>query len=269
MFVQSEFQCTRRAVATASMLWLAFFGSTPYAIAAGDVIPLSAANRKALSPLGKGVVGHAVPAQPIADPIRLFGLKPGVWTYEITSGASQDQTEAEILSRIPATARGATWKRVIGKEYIQHLKTTRNHDIFLTSEAVEHHELLAHFEPDVLVLSAGMKPGESRSFETKINVSKLQNPTSKEYKGHLKATTTYEGAYKVTTPAGTFNAVLFKTDYRVDVGLVKVQDTHYVFYADGVGKVAAIEGMRVSALLLYHTHTRTAKVLLSHPALGK
>lgn len=269
MFEPKRGESILRAVVAASMLWLTFLGSTPYAIAAGDVIPLSAENRKALSPLGEGVVGQAVPAQPITDPVKLFGLKPGEWKYQITSGANQGQTEAEILSPIPASARGATWKRVIGKEYIRHLKTTRNHDILLTSEAVEHQELLAHFEPDVIVLTAGAKPGESRSFESKIGVSKLESPASKEYKGHLKATTTYEGAYKVTTPAGTFNAVLLKTDYRVDVGLVKVQDTHYVFYADGVGKVAAIEGVRVSALLLYHTHTRTAKVLVSHPPLGK
>lgn len=251
------------------MLWLAFLCGTLSAMAAGDIIPLSAANRKGLSPLGEGVVGQPVPAQPITDTVKLFGLKPGEWKYQITSGTNQGQTEVEILNRIPATARGATWKRVIGKEYIQHLKTTSNHDIFLTSEAVEDHELLAHFEPDAIVLTAGMKPGESRSFESKISVSKLESPVPKEYKGVLKATITYEGACKVTTPAGTFNAVLFKTDYRVELGLVKVQDTHYVFYADGVGKVAAIEGVRVSALLLYHTHTRTAKVLLSHPPPGK
>ena len=269
MFEPKKGESILRAVVATSMLWLAFLGSTLSAIAAGDVIPLSAANRKALSPLGEGVVGQPVPAQPIADPIRLFGLKSGERKYHITLGANQGQTDAEILARIPATARGATWKRVIGKEYIQHLKATSNQDIFLTSEAVEHHELLAHFEPDVLVLTAGMKPGESRSSESKISVSKLESPASKEYKGVLKATTTYEGAYKVTTPAGTFNAVLFKTDYRVDLGLVKVQDTHYIFYADGVGKVASIEGVRVAALLLYHTHTRTAKVLLSPSTRGK
>ena len=269
MFAQSEVQLILRAAAAGSMLWLAFLGSTPHAIAAGDVIPLSAANRKALSPLGEGVVGRAVPAQPITDTVKLFGLKPGEWKYQITSGANQGQTEAEILSQIPANASGTTWKRVVGKRYIEHLKVTSNGGIFLTTEAVEKHELLAHFEPDAIVLAAGMKPGESRSFESKVSVSKLQNPTSKEHKGRLKATTTYEGAYKVTTPAGTFNAVLFKTDYRVDVGLVRVKDTHYVLYAEGVGKVAAIEGVRVSALFLFHTHTRTAKVLVSHPALGK
>ena len=115
MFAQSEVQLILRAAAAGSMLWLAFLGSTPHAIAAGDVIPLSAANRKALSPLGEGVVGRAVPAQPITDTVKLFGLKPGEWKYQITSGANQGQTEAEILSQIPANASGTTWKRVVGK----------------------------------------------------------------------------------------------------------------------------------------------------------
>lgn len=258
-----------RAVVAASMFCLAFIWSTSHTMAAENVIPLSAEDQKALSLLGKGVVGRAVPAQPITDPVKLFGLKPGEWKYQITDGKRYGHIQAEMLTQTPLDDRGATWKRVIGKEYIQHLKATSNTGIFLTSEAVEHRGLLAHFEPPVIVVTAPMKAGESKSFKSKISVSKFQNPTSKEYKGHLKVTTTYVGAYKVTTPAGTFNAALFKIDYRVDVGPVGVKDIHFVFYADGIGKVAAIEGVRVSALLLYHTHTRTAKVLISHSILGK
>jgi hypothetical protein len=253
-----------RGLAAGLMSGLLLLGSTPYPFAAEDVIPLSAENRRALASLGEGVVGQAVPAQPISDPATLFHLQAGEWKYQITAGTDEGKTQLEVLSQTPPTDRGATWKRAVGKEYIQHFKVTGNGGIFVTAEAVESHELLVHFTPDVMLFTAGMNPGESRSFESKIGVSKIQNPTSEEYKGSLKATTSYEGAYKVTTPAGTFNAVLIKTDYRIHVDLVRVKDTHYVFYADGVGKVAAIDGMQVSALLFYHTHNRTPKVLVSH-----
>jgi hypothetical protein len=55
----------------------------------------------------------------------------------------------------------------------------------------------------------------------------------------------------------------------IEVGPADVKDVQYVFYAPGVGKVAEIEALSVSALLIYHSHDKTAKVLTKHPGSSK
>ena len=81
----------------------------------------------------------------------------------------------------------------------------------------------------------------------------------------MKATATYVGAYEVTVPAGTFEAILLRIDAKIHVGPAKVEDTQYLFYAKGVGKVAEVEAQRIAAVLIYHSHSKTAKVLTSYP----
>ena len=39
----------------------------------------------------------------------------------------------------------------------------------------------------------------------------------------------------------------------------------YSFFAKGVGKIAEIESLRVSAILIYHSNEKTAKVLAEKP----
>lgn len=82
----------------------------------------------------------------------------------------------------------------------------------------------------------------------------------------MKGTLTYEGAYEVTTQAGTFETVLMRSDLEIHVGPAEVEDTQYTFFAAGVGKVAEVEAQRIAAVLLYHSHSDTAKVLVKYPA---
>ena len=71
------------------------------------------------------------------------------------------------------------------------------------------------------------------------------------------------------TPAGTFPAALMRSEFDIKIGPAKVTDVQYSFFAKGVGKVAEIEALKVSALLIYHSHEKTAKVLAEKPKLAK
>ncbi len=53
-----------------------------------------------------------------------------------------------------------------------------------------------------------------------------------------KGTLTYKGVYEVTTPAGTFESVLLKTDLQTHVGPAQVEDTQYTFFAPALGITA-------------------------------
>jgi hypothetical protein len=44
-----------------------------------------------------------------------------------------------------------------------------------------------------------------------------------------------------------------------------VTDTAYIFLAKGVGKIAEVESTHVSALFIYNTNTKVAKLLTKYP----
>ena len=48
-----------------------------------------------------------------------------------------------------------------------------------------------------------------------------------------------------------------------------MKDVQYSFFAKDVGKVAEIEALKVSAVLIYHSNDKTAKVLATKPELAK
>jgi hypothetical protein len=120
------------------------------------------------------------------------------------------------------------------------------------------------FDPPLSYLLVGLAPGERRMFDDKMEVYSVEAPTLKRYSGRIRATTMHAGVYRVRTPAGTFDATLIRTDYRIDIlAVVTVRDRLYTFYADGVGKVAEAEHRRTSAIGMFHSDTFIGKVLVS------
>ena len=115
----------------------------------------------------------------------------------------------------------------------------------------------------------GIAPGESVNLESKMRVSTEKDPTDIHERQSPPIRAGEVGAYQVKVPAGTFEAILVKLDVKIHVGPADVEDTQYTFFAKGVGKVAEIEALRVSAVLIYHSHSKTVKVLVTHPAAGK
>jgi hypothetical protein len=98
--------------------------------------------------------------------------------------------------------------------------------------------------------------------ETVVKVYALHDPTHLKYKGQLKVTHTYLGAYEITVPAGKYETVLIRSSYVGKVGPAHVVDGGYTFYARGVGIVASVERMHVTAFLFYDKRTKTPKVLI-------
>jgi len=230
---------------------------------AEDVSPLAVPS-EVHQVLGEGVVGPLEAAQPLDEPLRVAHWEPGEWRYRITSGDRRGQTEREIVAPIEVTTRGETWTRTIGKQYTLYLSRTAEGSLVLPSEIAHVHKALVHFEPPLSYLTAALQPGETREFDGRMNVYRLWDPATRWYRGRIRATTVHAGAYRVKTPAGTFSAILIRTDYRIDIlGVVSVTDRLYSFYAEGIGKVAEVEHQRISAIALFNSDTRIGKVLVA------
>ena len=252
--------CTLTAVALVCSL----SASAPRTANAQFVSP-SLAGIELLQALGDGVVGAPESASAVREPGRLARWETGEWRYRITSGPRNGQTEVESLALISATARGETWKRTIGQESTLFIREMSGGGLVLPSQVTNQYQALAYFEPPLTYLIAGLGPGESRTYDGRMDVYSVNNPAIKWYTGRIHATTVYTGVYHIKTPAGAFRAALIKSEYQIDIfAVVSVKDTLYTFYAEGVGKVAEAEHRRIAAMGLFNSDTKVGKVLVSY-----
>ncbi|MBW1781656.1 MAG: hypothetical protein JRL30_13050 [Deltaproteobacteria bacterium] len=235
------------------------YGGEP---SSGTVLQLPDTDRKALAILGKGVVGRAVAAVPIAGASGLMPLRAGKWTYRVLAGDHAGEDQEDRVAQPRHHKMGKAWRRVVGRQFIEYFRVGTGGNMELVSEVDLEEDVITRYVPVFSVIYEGMRPGETRSVETDIGVYDLHDPTDEKYKGRLKVTHTYIGAYEVVVPAGKYRTVLIKSTYNGKVGPASVDDVGYVFYSPGTGIVAAVERSHVSAFLFYNKKTRTPKVLL-------
>lgn len=106
-----------------------------------------------------------------------------------------------------------------------------------------------------------MNAGDEKTMTLKVSVYDLDDPTDLEHSGTLNLTLTYVGAYKVTVPAGTFDAAALRWRYNGKVGPASVDDVQVRLVAKDVGMAAAAEKLDVAAFLIYNDNTKVGKVL--------
>jgi len=234
------------------------------ALAEAPVVPLPEELRKQLSLLGKGAVGKALPARPIDDPAKLRHLAAGTWTYRIVAGPKKGQDERVQIARVDSSHSGAGWRVETGDEDIQTLVVTTDNEVMKLSQTDLASDRIVVYRPG-LVLDSGMKVGESKSVDRKIETYKVKKPKEIEFHGTLHYTTRYIGAYRVHTPAGAFDTRLLEHAYEMKIGPAMAKNLSWDFYADGVGNVAEVSHESVKAVLVYRRSSKRARLLLKFP----
>jgi len=232
----------------------------------GPIIALPADVAKDLELLGKGVVGKPIPAPAMEDLIEWYMGSPsgGEWTYEVVKGKKK---HLRVESIKPAKARNGqeAWSQQIGDQYVQHMQQHVDGGLGKYGEDDLELSYGCHFHPG-LALAPGLTPGKTIETKQKALAYKSAHPDKTAYTGDMDIKLTYVGAYEVKTPAGTFPAALIRSEFDIKIGPAKVKDVQYSFFTKGVGKVAEVEGLKVSALLVYNDNEKTAKVLVKKPA---
>jgi len=236
------------------------------ALAENPTIPLDATTARDLELFGEGVVGKAVPAPPLDEISEYFAFGPGGWHYEVVHGRKKAAKKIRVEHYAPVNDSGKPqeWKRTIGDEYVEYFRPHPDGGMEKYAEDDLEVGYGARMVP-AITAPAGMKPGETRVIKSELRAYKSSNPDDIKYTGKVETQLTYIGAYEVTTPAGTWPAILVRNAFNVDIGPAKVTDTMYSFYAHGVGKIAEIETQNISALLVYHSKSKIAKVLSAAP----
>jgi hypothetical protein len=242
----------------AAALALALCGSAA-AQDTGAVVPLPARIAQAAEQYLPGVVGAPVPAFPIAA--DLAKLAPGTRVYQIVSGKNQGNTEEHVIAPHADDASGTRWRYRVGERTL-FLKLDPGQSLAVVSEQDTDQGVITKYSPAQPLLIAGMNAGDEKTMTLKVEVFDLDDPTDLTHQGSLTLTLSYIGAYKVTVPAGTFDAALLVWDYKGKIGPATIDDIQARFVAPGVGLVAAAERRDIAAFLIYNDKSKVGKVLV-------
>lgn len=255
-----------RLLLPALLMVAIFMGAPSLAICEGPcdgpVAELQQSDRDILALLGKGVVGKGLPACPLRDTANLMPLREGKWTYRITGGGQKGTRQEASISKTKGNHPQDLWHRSIAGDCTEFYSFGEKDTIKLISEIDLKHHVITRYTPMFPIMFDGMKPGQASQVETEIKIFDLHDPTHLKYKGRLKVTHTYLGAYEITVPAGKYETILIKSYYTGKVGPAQVVDGGYRFYARGVGIVASVERLHVTAFIFYDKRIKTPKVLI-------
>ncbi|HEX9546730.1 MAG TPA: hypothetical protein VF942_05295 [Acidimicrobiales bacterium] len=230
--------------------------------AQGPVLPLPAEDQQKLAAnLGPGVVGAALPSERIGDVSAYFPLNEKTFVFQVTSGSNAGNTQNLVLKKARRPSGAMAWRFNFAPSLAGFLNLTGSGDLMMPAVSDVDEGVVVVTTPANPFVLTGMKPGESRTFRQKVSVNYLDDPTKRDWGGRLNAAYTYVGTYKLTVPAGVFDAILIRFAYRGKVGPADVVYTAWYFFARDVGLVAMVNLEDVSAFWIYHNDTTIGKVL--------
>jgi hypothetical protein len=215
--------------------------------------------------LGAGVVGEAVLAPEIIDTALYLAANTSPRTFRLVSGPDAGQTVLHQPTLLNRQGGVTTWRYDAGGKFIYFLTAKANGDFVMTSVQDTEAGAITDYSPSEPFMLNGLTPGAERNMNLGLKVFALSDPSDLTHQGNLNVNYRYMGAYKVNVLAGSFDAVLIKWSFNGNVGPATVNDTQYRFFAPGVGIVAGIEQLDVSALFVYNRHNKVARVLVVKP----
>jgi hypothetical protein len=81
------------------------------------------------------------------------------------------------------------------------------------------------------------------------------------HQGELAVTLTHLGGFKVTVPAGEYEAVLLRLDSRGKIGPAEISHRQYYFYSEDTGLLGFFETRKISAFGIYEKKEWQATIL--------
>lgn len=232
--------------------------------AADPVLPLPAEDGVEISRfLGAGVVGQALPSQPITDASLYFPLAETASVFHVTSGSNAGKQQTLRTTKGKRPGGNDAWRFELSPSLAGFINQGPGGELVMTAVSDTDEGVIVVTNPANPFVVTGMKPGETRDFSQQVSVNYLDDPKDQRYSGTLTGTYTYVGTYQVSVPAGTYPAVLMRLKCAGKIGPAHTEDTAYYFFAPRVGVVAMISQEDVEAFWIIHIDTTIGKVLAS------
>lgn len=219
------------------------------------MVPLPAELRAPAEQYLPGVIGEPVPAFTLSS--DMAAIREGTRIYTVVNRTGNLPSETHEISR---GEDPGYWRYTVGNR-MAFLHEVPGESVSLVSEQDTKLGVVTHFNPAQPLLIAGMNAGDSRKLKLAIQIYDLDDVQALKYRGSVDLIMSYVGAYKVTVPAGTFDAALLRWTYRGKIGPAKIEETQVRLVAKDAGVVAAADRRDVAAVMLYNATTKTGKVL--------
>jgi hypothetical protein len=153
----------------------------------------------------------------------------------------------------------------VGATRVNFLTVQNDGSILLTASQETKDGVVTKYTPAEPFLISRFAPGEERRAKMAVKIYDLGHPDAVTHQGTIDVSCRYVGAYRVTVPVGTHDAVLIKWMFSGRVGPASFDDVQYRLFALDLGMLAMIERRDVSAFLFYNIHTKEGKVLAVRP----
>ncbi|MET1027664.1 MAG: hypothetical protein ABWY00_10885, partial [Dongiaceae bacterium] len=229
---------------------------------AGKIVKLSAEDQQEInSLLGAGVVGQALPARALLAPESYMTDMKAAVTFQVRDDEGNVSSEIHNFAKAPAGESATGWQYSIAGKRRDIFEKAADGSLTTIREYDLDKKVVSQFSPGEPLILPGLKPGESRQVKIQVQVADIDDPTNIDYNGKLDVTYTYLGRFRVTVPAGSYDANLIKWTYRGKIGPARIKTAQYRFISEKGGMVAMIEWRNISAMLVYHDNTRQGKQL--------
>lgn len=253
--------CLRHMVAMLGLAMLGMMAQWSSADTGGAVIPLPAADKKQIEKLlGSGVVGDPQPSAPLGTPESYMPPKGSQLTYQVVEKGKKVE-ERHKVGDITDASLAPGWEYSIEKEGAGFFQTAPDGNLYMVEENDVVNKMQTRYTPGDPLIIAGLKPGESRKLTEQVATYDLSDLSEASHSGSLDVIYTYVGTYSVKVPAGAYNAVLIKWEYKGEIGPADIEDSQYRFIAPGAGMIAMAQIRSISAMLIYNDHTKRGKLL--------
>ena len=222
------------AAILAALLFVLIGGLDGTADAADPVIALPDKDRTQLEALlGKGVVGDALPSAPLAAADTYMPSKGKATSYKVVTQGEKAGSETHHVEDTtdPSFAPGTHYTiEQVGELFFQEDSAG---GIITVAEKDLDNKVLSRFTPGDPLIVPGMQAGQSAKSSHKVEVYDLSNLKKVSHSGSLDVVYTYVGTYRVTVPAGSYDAALIKWDYSGKIGPATIKDSQVPFCGAG------------------------------------
>lgn len=183
-------------------------------------------------------------AKPIAG-LKLNPLKARSGAVTYVEGDRKGKTAATTL----AQGEGVTWKDVTQDIHTMVMKDDGGKLVMLSEEDVAENVAIT-YEPPFVLLPEKVAMGEKVTGETLMTVNHLKTG-SKRDSGPCRYVVELLGMQTIQTPAGTFEAYVFKTTREIDLSLANVTVTIHTAHVPEVGIVMTRVEQKTKAIGIF------------------
>lgn len=165
-------------------------------------------------------------------------LEVGERTYAITSGEHAGK-ELNVTTARSADRWTATYTLAGATDPLRIDTLQERSDALVLLETITPSEnAISRYDPPLTVLPARLAPGEPHEQTVMLSVHPVSDPSRTTQQGPAKQTLTLEGAERITTPAGDFDAHVVRAKLDINLPGATVNRESFSWYAPGDGLVA-------------------------------